>query len=93
MNIETKTLNKSNLGFDTFDKQYCYCTCLHKMFKVNHLRVKYNHYSAAPLMPSLLFVFSSEVLNSSIKSCFDRVVFQDAFCEESFSICLQCLHL
>ena len=38
-------------------------------------------------------VFSSEVLDSGIKRCFARVLFQDAVCEESFSICLRCLHL
>ena len=31
-----------------------------------------------PLCPPLFFVFSSEVLSSSIKICFDGVVFQDA---------------
>ena len=41
----------------------------------------------------LLFAFSSEVLNSGIKSCFDGVVFQDAVCEECFSIRLRCLQL
>ena len=37
-----------------------------------------------PLCFSLFFVFSSEVLNSGIKSCFDGVVFQDAVCKECF---------
>ena len=38
--------------------------------------------------------FVAEVtFNSSIKSCFDGVVFQDAVCEECFSIRLRCLHL
>ena len=46
-----------------------------------------------PLCLPLLFIFSSEVLNSGIKSCFDGVVFQDAVCEECFSIRLWCLHL
>ena len=46
-----------------------------------------------PLCLPLFFAFSSEVLNSGIKSCFDGVVFQDTACEECFSICLQCLHL
>ena len=41
----------------------------------------------------LLFVFSFEVINSGIISCFDGVVFQDAVCEECFSIRLRCLHL
>ena len=41
----------------------------------------------------LIFVFSFEVLNSGIISCFDGVVFQDAVCEECFSIRLLCLHL
>ena len=45
-----------------------------------------------PLCLTLTFVFSSEVLNSGIKSCFDGVVFQDAVSEECFSICLRCLH-
>ena len=38
----------------------------------------------------LFFVFSSEVLNSGIKSCYDGVVFQVAVCEECFSIRLRC---
>ena len=46
-----------------------------------------------PLCLPLFFAFSSEVLNSGIKSCFDGVVFQDAVCEECFSIRLRCLHL
>ena len=45
-------------------------------------------------MPSTSsFVFSSEILNSDIKSCFDGVAFQDTVWEECFSICLQCLYL
>ena len=32
----------------------------------------------------LFFIFSSEVLNSGIKSCFDGVVFQDAVCKRMF---------
>ena len=39
-----------------------------------------------PLCLPLFFAFSSEVLNSGIKSCFDGVVFQDAVCEECFSV-------
>ena len=35
-----------------------------------------------PVCFPLFFVFSSEVLNSGIKSCFDGVVFQDVVCEE-----------
>ena len=46
-----------------------------------------------PLYHPLLFAFSSEVLNSGMKSCFDGVVFQDAVCEECFSMRLRCLHL
>ena len=38
----------------------------------------------------LFFAFSSDVLNSGIRSCFDGVVFQVAVCEECFSICLRC---
>ena len=45
-----------------------------------------------PLCLPLFFAFSSKVLNSGIKSCFDGVVFQDAVCEECFIIRLQCLH-
>ena len=44
-----------------------------------------------PLCLPLFFAFSSEVLNSGIKSCFDGVVFQDAVYEEYFSIRLRCL--
>ena len=46
-----------------------------------------------PLHLPLFFAFFSEALNSGIKSCFDGVVFQDAVCEECFSIRLWCLHL
>ena len=46
-----------------------------------------------PLCLPLLFAFSPEVFNSGIKSWFDGVVFQDAVCEECFSIRLRCLHL
>ena len=46
-----------------------------------------------PLCLPLLYTFSSVVLNSGIKSCFNGIVFQDAVCEESFSIRLRCLHL
>ena len=41
----------------------------------------------------LFFAFSSEVFNGGIKSCFDRVVFQDTVYEEDFSIILRCLQL
>ena len=54
--------------------------------KVNYNRGKYNKRPAAPLMPPFYFAFSSEVLNSGIKSCFDGLVFQNAVCEECFSI-------
>ena len=37
-------------------------------------------------MPSILFEVPSEVLNSGIKSSFDGVIFQDAVCEERFSL-------
>ena len=90
LNFETKALSKSNLDFD---KKLCYCVCLREMFKVNYLRGKYNKRSAAPLCLPLFFAFSSELLNSGIKSCFDGAVFQDAVCEECFSIRLRCLHL
>ena len=46
-----------------------------------------------PLCLPLFFAFSSEVLKSGIKSCFDGVVFQDAVCEECFSVRLRCLNL
>ena len=35
---------------------------------------------------ALIFAFSSEVLNSGLKSRFDGVVFQDVICEECSSI-------
>ena len=38
-----------------------------------------------PLCLLLFFAFSPRVLNSGIKKCFDRLVFQDAVCEECFS--------
>ena len=54
LNVKTQSLNKSNLDFDPFGKQLCYCTCLCKIFEVNYLRGKYNQCSAAPLMPSIV---------------------------------------
>ena len=52
LNSETYTLNKSDLDFD---KQLCYCTCLHEMLEVNYLKEKCNKRSAAPLMPTIVF--------------------------------------
>ena len=52
LNFETYNLNKSNLEFG---KQLYYCTCLCKMFEVNYLRGNYDKYSAASLMPSIVF--------------------------------------
>ena len=49
-------MNKSNLDFN---KQLCYCTCLHEMFEVNYRREKYNKRSAAPFMPLLVSRFLS----------------------------------
>ena len=46
-----------------------------------------------PLCLPLFFIFSSVVLDSAIKSCFNGVVFQDVVCEECFSIRLRSLHL
>ena len=46
-----------------------------------------------PLCLPLLFCILFEVLNSGMKGCFDGSVFQDAVCEECFSIPLRCLHL
>ena len=46
-----------------------------------------------PLCLPLFFAFSSEVLNSGMKSCFVGVVLQDVVCEECFSIRLRYLHL
>ena len=87
LNFETKTLDKSNLNFD---KQLCYCICLCEIFEVNYLRGRYEQ---LPLYLSLFFAFSSEALNSGVKSCFVRAVFQYAVCEEFFSIRLWCLQL
>ena len=46
-----------------------------------------------PLCLPLLFEFSSEVLNSDMKSYFDGAVYLNAICEECFVIRLRCLHL
>ena len=70
-------MNKSNLDFDPFDKQLC----LSEIFEVNYPREKFNQLTTA--LP-LLFVFSSEVFNSGIKSCFGGVVSQVAVYEECF---------
>ena len=77
-------MNKSNLDFDPFDKQLY----LRKISEVNYHRRKYSaekNVQQLPLCLPLFFVFSSGVLNSGIKSCFDGVVFQDAVCEECFT--------
>ena len=52
LNLETWTLNKSNLDFD---KQLFYCAYLRKMFEVNYFRGKYDKRSASPLMLSIVF--------------------------------------
>ena len=64
-----------------------------KCFKLITLEENIISLQQLPLCLPLLFPFSSEVLNSGIKSCFDGVVFQDAVYEECFSIRLWCLHL
>ena len=46
-----------------------------------------------PLCLPLLFEFSSEVLNSDMKSYFDGAAFLNAIYEECFVIRLRCLHL
>ena len=77
-------MNKSNLDFDPFDKQLCYCAVFAKSSKLIALEEKIISVQHLSLCLLLFFVFSSEVLNSGIKSCFDGVVFQDAVCEECF---------
>ena len=74
-------MNKSNLDFDPFDKQFCYCIVCTKSSKLEE-----DIFSIQQLLLCLplFFVFSSEALNSGIKSCFDGVVFQDVVCEECF---------
>ena len=67
-----------------FDKQLCYCTVCAKSSKSISLEENIISVQHLSLCLLLFFVFSSEVLNSGIKSCFDRVVFQDAVCEECF---------
>ena len=76
-------MNKSNLDFDPFDKQLCFWTVCMKSSKLITLEENMIRIQHLPLCLLLFFVFS-EVLNSDIKSCFDRVVFQDAVCEECF---------
>ena len=73
-------MNKSNLDFDPFDKQLCYCTVCVKSLKLIMENVISVHH--LPLCLILFFVFSS--LNSAIKRYFDGVIFQDAVCEECF---------
>ena len=55
-----------------------------KSLKLNTLEENIISVQHFPLCLPLFFVSSSEVLNSSIKSCFNGVVFQDAVCEECF---------
>ena len=76
-------MNKSNLDFDPFDKQLCFWTVCMKSSKLITLEENMIRIQHLPLCLLLFFVFS-EVLNSDIKSCFDRVVFQDVVCEECF---------
>ena len=79
---------KSNLDSDPFDKELCYCTVYAKCLKLITLEENKISIKQLPLCLPLFLVFSAEVVNSGIKSCFDGVVFQDAACEECFSICL-----
>ena len=74
----------SNLDFDPFDEQLCYCTVCAKSSKSITLKENIISVQHLPLCLPLFFVFSSEVLNNGIKRCFDGVVFQDAVCEECF---------
>ena len=68
------------MDFDSFDFNF---VCA-KSSKLITLEEKIISVQQLPLRLSLFFEFSSEVLNSSIKSSFDGVVFQDAVCEECF---------
>ena len=77
-------MNKPNLDVDPFDKQLCYCTVCAKSAKLITLEENIISVQQLPLCLPLFFVFSSEVLNSGMKSCFDGDVFQDAVCEECF---------
>ena len=77
-------MNKSNLDFDPFDKQLCYCTFCVKSSKLITLEENIISVQHLPLCLLLFFVFPSEVLNSGIKSCFDGLISQDAVCENCF---------
>ena len=90
--------------YDQFDEQHCYCRSSHQKCSVivlfcakfSKLITSEKNIISVQQLPwclSLFVVFFSEVLNIGIKSCFDGVVFQDAFCKECFSIRLRRLHL
>ena len=81
----------SKLDFDPFDKQVV-LVCV-KNSKSITLEENIISVQQLRLCLPLFFEFSSEVLYSGLKSCFDGFVFQDAACEECFSIRLRYLHL
>ena len=61
--------------------------------ELNYLRGKYNERSAAPLKSSIVLCILLWGSQQQYKSCYDGLVFQDAVCEECFSIGLRCLYL
>ena len=75
-------MNKSNLDFDPFEKQLVIVLVCAKCSKLITLEENIISVLQLPLCLPLFFVFSSEVLNSGIKSCLDGAVFEDAVCEE-----------
>ena len=74
--VQSRKLELQNLEFDPFDKQHCYCT----LFAQNARSYTLEENIRSVQLLSLFVVFSSEVLNNSIKNCFARVVRDSCKC-------------
>ena len=76
-------MNKANLDFD---KHFVIALVCAKYLKLITLEEKIASVQKLPLCLPMFFAFSSKILNSGIKICFDGDVFQDVACEECFSM-------
>ena len=88
-NFELRNLNFKQVKFCTFIhliNNIVFVLVCAKKSKLITLEQNIISVQQLPLCLPLFFVFFAEVLSSGIKSCFDGVVFQDALCEEFFSI-------
>ena len=90
LNFKTFTLNNQ---IRTLRNNFVIVLVCAKCSKLITLEENMISVQQVPLCLPLFFAFSSEVLNSGVKSYFDGVVFQDLVCEECFSTRLWCLRL